>query len=101
MDHLFFSAIITTAFDIFLIIYAFTLPLYPGVWRKKVNKKYNNEQTTLLWHRIQPPGVKNTKNNKHTKTNWFLASHPTSGGEKPSKRRKQHKQYSKFRKHMS
>jgi len=35
MDHLFFSAIITTAFDIFLIIYAFTLPLYPGVWRKK------------------------------------------------------------------
>ena len=46
MDHLFFSAIIITAFDIFLIIYAFTLPLYPGVWRKKVNKKYNNDTAT-------------------------------------------------------
>jgi len=46
MDHLFFSAIIITAFDIFLIIYAFTLPLYPTAWRKKVNKKYNNDTAT-------------------------------------------------------
>ena len=46
MDHLFFSAIIITAFDIFLIIYAFTLPLYPSAWRKKVNKKYNNDTAT-------------------------------------------------------
>ena len=42
----FFSAIIITAFDIFLIIYAFTLPLYPSAWRKKVNKKYNNDTAT-------------------------------------------------------
>ena len=46
MDHLFFSAITITAFDIFLIIYAFTLPLYPSAWRKKVNKKYNNDSAT-------------------------------------------------------
>ena len=46
MDQLFFFCIVVTAFDLFLIIYAFTLPLYPKSWRKKVNKKYNNDTTT-------------------------------------------------------
>ena len=46
MDQLFFFCIAVTAFNLFLIIYAFTLPLYPESWRKKVNKKYNNDTTT-------------------------------------------------------
>ena len=46
MDQLFFLCIVVTAFDLFLIIYAFTLPLYPKSWRKKVNKKYNNDTIT-------------------------------------------------------
>ena len=46
MDQLFFFCIVVTAFNLFLIIYAFTLPLYPESWRKKVNKKYNNDTTT-------------------------------------------------------
>jgi len=46
MDQLFFFCIVVTAFNLFLIIYAFTLPLYPKSWRKKVNKKYNNDTTT-------------------------------------------------------
>ena len=46
MDQLFFFCIFVTAFNLFLIIYAFTLPLYPESWRKKVNKKYNNDTTT-------------------------------------------------------
>ena len=46
MDQLFFFCIVFTAFNLFLIIYAFTLPLYPESWRKKVNKKYNNDTTT-------------------------------------------------------
>ena len=46
MDQLFFFCIVVTAFNLFLIIYAFTLPLYPEIWRKKVNKKYNNDTTT-------------------------------------------------------
>ncbi len=46
MDQLFFFCIVITAFNLFLIIYAFTLPLYPESWRKKVNKKYNNDTTT-------------------------------------------------------
>jgi len=46
MDQLFFFCIVVTAFNLFLIIYAFTLPLYPKSWRKKVNKKYNNDTKT-------------------------------------------------------
>ena len=46
MDQLLFVNIILTAFDLFLIIYAFTLPVYPISWRKKVNKKHNNDTTT-------------------------------------------------------
>ena len=39
MDQLLFLSIIITALDIFLIIYAITIPLYPQKWRNKVNKK--------------------------------------------------------------
>ena len=46
MDQLLFLCIIITALDIFLIIYAFTIPLYPKNWRKQVNKKYKNETVT-------------------------------------------------------
>ncbi len=46
MNQLLFVSIILTVFDIFLIIYAFTLPLYPTSWRKKVNKKHNNDTAT-------------------------------------------------------
>ena len=46
MDQLLFLCIIATAFDFFLIIYSFTIPLYPKNWRNKVNKKYNNETAT-------------------------------------------------------
>ena len=46
MDQLLFLSIIITAFDIFLIIYALTIPLYPQKWRNKVNKEHNNETAT-------------------------------------------------------
>ena len=46
MDQLLFLCIIITALDIFLIIYAFTIPLYPQKWRNQVNKKYKNETVT-------------------------------------------------------
>ncbi len=46
MSQLLYLSIILTAFDIFLIIYAFTLPLYPAKWRKKVNIKHNNDTAT-------------------------------------------------------
>ena len=46
MDQLLFLCVIATEFDFFLIIYSFTIPLYPKNWRKKVNKKYNNETAT-------------------------------------------------------
>ncbi len=46
MNQLLFVSIIFTAFDLFLIIYAFTLPLYPINWRKKVNRKHNNDTVT-------------------------------------------------------
>jgi len=46
MDKLLFACIVFTAFNLFLIIYAFTLPLYPTSWRKKVNKKNNNDTAT-------------------------------------------------------
>ena len=46
MDQLLFACIVFTAFNLFLIIYAFTLPLYPTSWRKKVNKKHNNDTST-------------------------------------------------------
>ena len=46
MDQLLFLSIIITAFDIFLIIYALTIPLYPQKWRNKVNKVHNNETAT-------------------------------------------------------
>ena len=46
MSRLLYLSIIITALDIFLIIYAFTIPLYPKKWRKEVNKKYKNEAAT-------------------------------------------------------
>ena len=46
MRELLFLCILITAFDFFLIIYAFTIPLYPKKWRKEVNKKYKNETAT-------------------------------------------------------
>ena len=46
MSKLLYLSIIITALDIFLIIYAFTIPLYPKKWRKEVNKKYKNEAAT-------------------------------------------------------
>ena len=46
MDQLLFLCIIITALDIFLIIYALTIPLYPQKWRNQVNKKYKNETAT-------------------------------------------------------
>ena len=46
MSKLLFLSIIFTALDIFLIIYAFTIPLYPKKWRNKVNKEHNNETAT-------------------------------------------------------
>ena len=46
MNQLLFFSIVITIFDLFLIIYAFTLPLYPKSWRKKVDKKYNNGTST-------------------------------------------------------
>jgi len=48
-----YTSIIFSFFSLFLIIYAFTLPLFPEEWRKKVNSKpnslnpkYNNESLT-------------------------------------------------------
>jgi cellulose synthase/poly-beta-1,6-N-acetylglucosamine synthase-like glycosyltransferase len=48
-----FSSIILSFLSLFLIIYAFTLSLFPVEWRKKVNSKpnslnpkYNNEPLT-------------------------------------------------------
>ncbi len=46
MNQLLFFCIILTAFDIFLIVYALTIPLYPKKWRNEVNKKYQNETAT-------------------------------------------------------
>jgi len=46
VSQLLFLSIIITALDIFLIIYALTIPLYPKKWRKEVNKKYKNETAT-------------------------------------------------------
>ena len=46
MDQLLFLCIIITALDIFLIIYAFTIHLYPQKWINLVNKKYKNETVT-------------------------------------------------------
>ena len=46
MEQLLFVSIIVTDFDILLIVYAFTLPLYPTQWRKKVNRKHKNDTAT-------------------------------------------------------
>ena len=46
MEELLFLSIIITALDIFLIIYASTIPLYPLKWRNNVNRKYKNETAT-------------------------------------------------------
>ena len=46
MNQLLFICIIATALNIFLVIYAFTIPLYPKRWRDKVNKKYQNDTAT-------------------------------------------------------
>ena len=39
-----FFCIILTAFDLFLIVYALTIPLYPQKWRDKVNKNTKMKQ---------------------------------------------------------
>ena len=48
-----YASIIFSFLSLFLVIYAFTLPLFPEEWRKKVNSrpnslnpKYNNESLT-------------------------------------------------------
>jgi hypothetical protein len=46
MKFFLFICIILSFFNYFLIIYAFTLPLYPKKWRREVNKKYKNETAT-------------------------------------------------------
>ena len=46
MEELLFLSIIITSLDIFLIIYALTIPLYPLKWRNNVNRKYKNETAT-------------------------------------------------------
>ena len=53
MNYLLYISIVTTILTLFLIIYAFTLPLFPDEWRKKVNgdknslnPKHNNESLT-------------------------------------------------------
>jgi len=46
VSQLFFLCVVISALDIFLIIYAFTIPLYPKKWRKEVNKKYKNDTAT-------------------------------------------------------
>lgn len=53
MEQLLYASIITSLIDIFLIIYAFTLPLFPNEWRERVNSnprslnpRYNNESLT-------------------------------------------------------
>ena len=53
MDYLLYLSIVLSILAIFLIIYAFTLPLFPDEWRKKVNNnqnslnpKHNNESLT-------------------------------------------------------
>ena len=46
MEELLFLSIIITALDIFLIIYALTIPPYPLKWRNNVNRKYKNETAT-------------------------------------------------------
>ena len=50
---LLYVSTLLTLLSLFLIIYAFTLPLFPDEWRKKVNSrpnslnpKYNNESLT-------------------------------------------------------
>tara|TARA_Y100000992_G_scaffold205483_1_gene140452 strand:+ start:76 stop:294 length:219 start_codon:yes stop_codon:yes gene_type:complete len=46
VNQLLFLSTVISALDIFLIIYAFTIPLYPKKWRKEVNKKYKNDTAT-------------------------------------------------------
>tara|TARA_B100000945_G_scaffold10637_1_gene8391 strand:+ start:20 stop:238 length:219 start_codon:yes stop_codon:yes gene_type:complete len=46
VNQLLFLCTVISALDIFLIIYAFTIPLYPKKWRKEVNKKYKNDTAT-------------------------------------------------------
>ena len=46
MEELLFLSIIITELDIFLIIYALTITLYPLKWRNNVNRKYKNETAT-------------------------------------------------------
>ena len=38
MRTLFFICIVLTLLDVFLIVYAWTLPLFPQEWRDKVNR---------------------------------------------------------------
>ena len=38
MNTLLYTCIFVTLFDVFLIIYAWTLPLFPKDWRDKVNR---------------------------------------------------------------
>ena len=53
MNQLYFICIIMTLFDAFLIVYAWTLPLFPQAWRDRVNSvpdsldpRVNNDSLT-------------------------------------------------------
>ena len=42
MNQLYFICIMMTLLDAFLIVYAWTLPLFPQVWRDRVNSVPNS-----------------------------------------------------------
>ena len=42
MKHFLFLCILMTMLDVFLIVYAWTLPLFPEGWRTKVNSQPNS-----------------------------------------------------------
>ena len=39
MEHFLFMCIVLTMLDVFLIVYAWTLPLFPQGWRDRVNSQ--------------------------------------------------------------
>ena len=42
MEQLLFACILMTLIDAFLIVYAWTLPLFPKAWRERVNSMPNS-----------------------------------------------------------
>ena len=47
MKQLFFICIMMTLLDAFLIVYAWTLPLFPQAWRDRVNSVPNSLDTRV------------------------------------------------------